>query len=115
MYAPATLVTVAILTTLAVFRLIDDRAPWRVLSFAALRFPAETAPRRPTFSGCSASRDLVLRDMSYRLLEGGKVFEYGVHLEGARDGAFGQLAERLRTLPGLIEFELSRVGNRAGA
>jgi putative Mg2+ transporter-C (MgtC) family protein len=111
MYAPATLVTVAILTTLAVFRLIDDRAPWRVLSYAALRFPAETTPREADLLELLGEQDLVLRDMSYRLLEGGKVFEYGVHLEGARDGAFSQLAERLRAMPGLIEFELSRVSN----
>jgi putative Mg2+ transporter-C (MgtC) family protein len=111
MYAPAAGVTVAILTTLAAFRLIDDRAPWRVLSYAALRFPAETAPREADLLELLGEHDVVLREMSYRLLEGGKVFEYGVHLEGGRHGVLSQLAERLRGMPGLIEFELSRVSN----
>jgi putative Mg2+ transporter-C (MgtC) family protein len=111
MYAPAALVTVAILITLGVFRLIDDRAPWRVLSYAALRFPAESAPREADLLEMLGEPGVVLRDMSYRLLEDGKVFEYGVNLEGAHRGALSRLAERLRRTPGLIEFELSRVSN----
>ena len=111
MYAPAALVTGAILITLAVFRLIDDRAPWRVLSYAVLRFPANSAPREADLVELLGEHAVTLRDMSYRLLEGGKVFEYSVNLEGARHGALSQLAERLRAMPGLIEFELSRVSN----
>jgi putative Mg2+ transporter-C (MgtC) family protein len=110
MYAPAAGVTAAILVTLSLFRLIDDRAPWRVFSYLALRFPAEMAPREADLLELLGER-IVLRDMSYRLLEGGKVFEYGLNLEGAREGALGRLAERLRRMPGLIEFELSRVSN----
>jgi putative Mg2+ transporter-C (MgtC) family protein len=111
MYAPAALVTGAILITLAVFRWIDDRAPWRIYSYAALRFAAESAPREADLLALLGEHGVVLRDMSYRLLEGGRVFEYGVNLEGARQGALTRLAERLRRMPGLLEFELSRVSN----
>jgi putative Mg2+ transporter-C (MgtC) family protein len=111
LYGPAALVTGAILITLAVFRLIEKRAPWRVMSFAVLRFPADSAPREADLVELFGEHDVKLRDLSYRLLEGGKVFEYSVNLKGARHGALSQLAERLRATPGLIEFELSRVSN----
>jgi putative Mg2+ transporter-C (MgtC) family protein len=111
MHVPAALVTGAVLITLGVFRLVDDWAPWRIYSYAALRFAADSAPREADLVELLGEPGVVLRDMSYRLLEGGKVFEYGVNLEGARQGALSRLAERLRKMPGLIEFELSRVSN----
>ena len=111
MWTPATLVTVAILVTLALFRVIDDRAPWRVSSYLALRFPAETAPREADLLEMLGEHGVMLRDMSYSLLEKGTVFEFRINLEGARAGALSRLAERLRKMPGLLEFELSRVSN----
>ena len=111
MYTPAALVTGAVLITLSLFRWIDARAPWRVYSYAALRFTAETAPREADLIELLGEHGLGLRGMSYRLLEGGQVFEYGVNLEGAGQDALSRLAERLRRMPGLIEFELSRVSD----
>lgn len=111
MYAPGILVTVAILITLALFRVIDDRAPWRVASYAALRFAAEATPTEADLRELLGEGRVVLRDMSYRLLDGGRVFEYGLNLEGACQGTLSRLAERLRRTPGLIEFEISRVSN----
>jgi putative Mg2+ transporter-C (MgtC) family protein len=111
MYAPAALVTGAILLTLTVFRLFDARAPWRVYSYAALRFPAGSAPSEADLLEVLGEQGVGVRDMSYRLLENGTVFEYGLNLHGARQGSLSQLAQRLRAMPGLIEFELSRVSD----
>lgn len=111
MYLPGALVTVAILITLALFRVIDDRAPWRVSSYAALRFAAEAAPTEADLRELLGEGRVVLRDMSYRLLEEGRIFEYGLNLEGACEATLSRLSERLRRTPGLIEFEISRVSN----
>jgi putative Mg2+ transporter-C (MgtC) family protein len=111
MYAPAALVTAAILITLSLFRWVDERAPWRVYSYAALRFAAETAPREADLLVLLGEHGVGLRDMSYRLLEGGRVFEFGLNFEGAGQDTLSRLAERLRRMPGLIEFELSRVSD----
>jgi putative Mg2+ transporter-C (MgtC) family protein len=111
MYAPAALVTGAVLITLSLLRLIDVRAPWRVYAYAALRFATEATPWEADLRELLGEPGVGVRDMSYRLLEGGKVFEYGVNLEGAGQDALSRLAERLRRMPGLIEFELSRVSD----
>jgi putative Mg2+ transporter-C (MgtC) family protein len=110
MHAPAVMVVVAIMVTLILFRLLEDRIPWRVFSFAVFRFPAEAAPSEAELAAFIRDSRVSLRDVSYRLIDGGKLFEYSANLEAAHGAALYGLAGRLRKLPGLVEFELERVG-----
>jgi putative Mg2+ transporter-C (MgtC) family protein len=109
LYWPAGLTTAAVLVTLTLFRLIEDRAPWRIYAFAVLRFDIAAIPAEDDLAKLLGDHRIALRDVSYRLIQGGKLFEYSANIETGRDWALGALAERLRSVPGLIEFDLSRI------
>lgn len=103
------LVTGAILATLSLLRIVDDRAPWRIYSYAIFRFHADQVPDEADLRHLIGEHNVNLEAMSYRLVQGGEVFEYATSLVTGREEALGRLAERLRQAPGLIEFELTRV------
>jgi putative Mg2+ transporter-C (MgtC) family protein len=109
MWPAGALVTGAVLVTLILFRAIEDRAPWRMFSYAVLRFSADQAPSEQELRDILRGQRGLVRDMRYRLTDGGRIFEYSADLETPHDGALSRLAERLREVPGLVEFELSRV------
>jgi putative Mg2+ transporter-C (MgtC) family protein len=100
--------TGAILVTLSLFRIIENRAPWRVYSVAVFRFAADQAPTELELAKIVGVRPVYFYDMSYRLTDGGKVYEYTANLETPHGRALRELADRLRGVPGLLEFELSR-------
>lgn len=110
MHVPGAMVTAAILTTLILFRVVENRAPWRVYAYAVFRFAADQAPSQPELMAQLGEKRVSLRDVSYRLLEGGRIFEYSANVETTHDPALAEMAERIRKLPGLVEFELERVG-----
>lgn len=105
----AGMTTGAVLVTLTLFRLIEDRAPWRIYAFAVLRFEVAAIPGEDDLARLLGDHRIALRDVSYRLIDGGRLFEYAANIETGRDRALGALAERLRTVPGLVEFDLSRI------
>lgn len=110
MHASGAMVTGAMFVTLTVFRLLEDRVPWRVYSFAVFRFEADAAPDEAQLQRVIGSSHVLLRDVSYRLIDGGRLFEYSAGLETSHGRALSDLSARLRKLPGLVEFELERLG-----
>ncbi|MGX2041944.1 MgtC/SapB family protein [Methylocaldum sp. MU1018] len=110
-YYPAVLVTGAVLGTLAVFRLIEYWLPNQLYAELVLRYARDSVPAE------SAVRDLIARhktyvaSMSYRLVEGGKAFEYCMVIRTYNQVQFGRLADRLRQQAELIEFSILPAGD----
>jgi putative Mg2+ transporter-C (MgtC) family protein len=109
MYAPGALVTAAVMVTLIAFRVVEEKAPWPIYSFAVFRFSADTCPSEPELHAMIGGMRVRMREMSYRLIDEGKTFEYAAELQAMHGEALAELAQRLRGLPGLREFELLRV------
>jgi putative Mg2+ transporter-C (MgtC) family protein len=109
LWAPAVLTLAGMLITLTVMRWVEGRFPWRVYAMAIFRFQAERSPDEAELGRLLGLHDVTLGDLSYSLVQDGEVFEYRANIETRRDGAFRDLAQRLRTTPGLIGYELSRI------
>lgn len=110
MWQAGAMVTGAILVTLTLFHVIENRAPWRVYSQAVFRFDVDRMLSERELAEIIGERGISLYDMGYRLTDGGRIFEFTANLETAHGRALHDLAVRLRQVPGLVEFELTRVG-----
>ena len=109
MFEAGVLVLGAVLITLTLFRVVEERAPWPVYSYAVLRFDPGATPSEGDLKRILGDQRALVHDMSYRLIDGGRLFEYSADLETSHGRALADLAERLRQVPGLVEFELSRI------
>ena len=109
MLYPGALVTVIVLVPLVVFRWIESRIPWRVYAIGVFRFDAAQAPDDKALAALLAGSAVCMSEMSYKLTREGAVFEYLTNLETRDTRGFENLALRLKTIPGLLEYEVSRI------
>jgi putative Mg2+ transporter-C (MgtC) family protein len=102
--------TGATLTTLIVFRWVESATTGHIFALAIFRFRASEAPTERALHTLLGEHEVQLRDVSYKLSQNGDIFEYrgGVRTRAAT--GFPDLASRLRGLPGLVEYELDRIG-----
>jgi putative Mg2+ transporter-C (MgtC) family protein len=106
----AALTTVALtLVTLITMRWFEHLLPGRVFALATFRFAAETAPAEDAFRRLFDEEVIELKALSYAVTQEGRRFEYRVSLEAANPKAFRALAAQLRTVGGILEFELDRI------
>jgi putative Mg2+ transporter-C (MgtC) family protein len=109
MYSPGVLTLIGVLITLTVMRWAEQAFPWRIYAMAVLRFQVGRAPSETELKAMLAAHGAEIFDISYRLSDGGEVFEYRGAVETRRDQALHDLAAQLRGEPGLIEYELARI------
>jgi putative Mg2+ transporter-C (MgtC) family protein len=98
-----------VLITLTVMRWVEAVFPWRVYALATFRYEAGRAPTEPDLCKMLKDQDVDLNDVSYRLTEGGDIFEYRGNVETRKRRALHGLVEQLKSVPGLVEFELARI------
>jgi putative Mg2+ transporter-C (MgtC) family protein len=101
------LTTAAVLITLIAFGWLEAITPGHVYALAIFRFHLGAAPTESGLRDLLGRHDVKLSDVSYRLDD--ETFEYRGNLRTRSPKAFGQLAERLREVAGLAEYELSRI------
>jgi len=101
--------TVAILTTLIVLRWVETATTGHIFAMAIFRFRVAEAPTEQALHTLLGEHEVQLKDISYRLSQGGEIFEYRGGLRTKRAAGFPGLASRLRGLPGLVEYELDRI------
>ena len=99
--------TAGVLVTLIVFRWVEQVAPGHTYAKAVLRFQLGAAPSQTALGELLDQHEVDLADVSYR--KTADVFEYSGVLKTRHHAAFPALAERLRTLPGLLEYDLERI------
>jgi putative Mg2+ transporter-C (MgtC) family protein len=103
------LALLAMLFTLTVMRWVEGAFPWRVYALAVFRFQIGHAPTEPDLVKMLGEHGVDLDDVSYRLTEDGEIFEYRGNVETRLKMGLHDLAERLKTTPGLVEYDLSRI------
>jgi putative Mg2+ transporter-C (MgtC) family protein len=110
-YYPAILGTLATLGTLAVFRWIEAWMPSQYYALLVLRFaknrvlPEAKVKKLITAQGFSAA------NMSYRLDDNGRVFEYRTSIQTIDQRNIQRLAEALRARRDVLEFRISPTGD----
>jgi putative Mg2+ transporter-C (MgtC) family protein len=101
---------VLVVVVLTVMRYAEAWLPTRVRADGAFRFKADSAPDEIGFRRLLGGHGVVVSDLSYRLTNGGEIFEYRAQIEDRGGRAFDSLAQRLRaSVPALMEFELNRI------
>jgi putative Mg2+ transporter-C (MgtC) family protein len=106
---PGVLATAAVLTTLLALRWLEMVMPAKVYAWAVFRFRAEQAPPAKDFRALLNSRSVSLVELSYARSQGGAILEISGNLKAKNPPAYHDLALYLRTMDGLVEFELQRI------
>jgi len=109
LWAPASFATLVVLVLLILQRRIEGMVPSRALGLATLRFQADLAPSEAELNDLLGDPKIFLENFSYAVSESGDVLEYRADLSAPRKSGFGAVARRLKTAPGLIEFNLDRI------
>jgi putative Mg2+ transporter-C (MgtC) family protein len=111
LYFPAVLGTVMTLGTLAVFRWFEDRMPSQAYAHLLLRSPRHCTMTDAEVRKLLSDNGFALANVSYRLGEGGTVFEYRTVIRSLDKANLERLAMKLRTMEEVVEFHVSPTGD----
>ena len=104
---PAILATIVTFGTLSAFRWIEARIPSQIYAQHIIRFLTDKTMPEPALREYLTRRGFSIANMSYRLEEGGGVFEYRMILRTLDKRHLEQLAIDLRTVEGVLEFRIA--------
>jgi putative Mg2+ transporter-C (MgtC) family protein len=107
----AVLGAVATLITLSLFRLIESRLPAEFYAHHALEFTRDKVMSEETLRKMLGSHGFSIADLSSRLIDGGKRFEYRMVLKSRDPKSAERLSQHLRGLPEVVEFRISPTGD----
>src|SRR5215212_11079534 len=110
-YLPAVIGTVATLIVLGVFRTIEARFPSEFYAHHAIRFVRESIIPEQELRELIGRHGFTIANLSHRLTEMGKVFEYRMVIRTRDRTAAARLAQYLCTVPGIIEFRITPTGD----
>jgi putative Mg2+ transporter-C (MgtC) family protein len=110
-YLLAVLGAVATLMILSVFRYIEGRLPSEFYAHHMLSFARDSVMPEDTMREMIASYGFSIANLSSRLTENGRVFEYRMVLRSRDRKSAEDLSRHLRGLPEVIEFRISPTGD----
>jgi putative Mg2+ transporter-C (MgtC) family protein len=108
-YAPGLMATVAVLATLILLRWAEQWMPANVYAFSTFRFRADDAPSGDALKAMLGAFGASLGELSYARQEGGTIQQYSGIVRMPKDAVLHALAEHLRKMDGLVEYELDRI------
>ena len=104
---PAIIATAATLGTLSAFRWIEAKIPSQIYAQHIIRFLSDKTMPEEKLRQYLTERGFSVANMSYRLEEGGGVFEYRMVLRTLDKHDLRQLAVDLRSVEGVLEFRIA--------
>jgi putative Mg2+ transporter-C (MgtC) family protein len=110
-YLPAVIGTVAVLIILSAFRFIELRLPSEFYAHHALKFDRQSVMPEDELRRLVGTYGFTIANMSSRLIEGGKVFEYRMVIRTRDRSNAERLTRHLLTLPQVIEFKITPTGD----
>jgi putative Mg2+ transporter-C (MgtC) family protein len=110
-YYPAILATIATIGTLALFRWIEERMPSQYYALHVLRFARAKTQPEAKVRKFIADHGFSVANMSYRLDDGGKVFEYRMSIRTIDQRNITKLVEGYRKREDVLEFRVSPTGD----
>jgi putative Mg2+ transporter-C (MgtC) family protein len=106
-YFPAIVGTAATLAVLALFRIVEQRLPSEFYAHHAIRFQRDNVLPEPELRALIGSFGFTIANLSYRLDNEGKSFEYRMTIGSRHRGNAEKLSRHLCTLPFVQEFRIS--------
>jgi len=110
-FYPAVLATLATIGTLALFRWIEEKMPSQYYALHVLRFSRAKTQPESKVRKFIVDRGFSLANMSYRLDDGGKVFEYRMSIRTIDKDNITRLVEDYRKRDDVLEFRISPTGD----
>lgn len=110
-YLPAVIGSIATLLVLGVFRAIEAHLPAEFYAHHAIKFTRESIIPELELRRLIGEHGFTIANLSHRLTEMGKVFEYRMVIRTRDREAAERLSQHLCTLPGIIEFRITPTGD----
>ncbi len=111
MYYPAVLGTLITIAILALFRWFEDKVPGQFYAHHYLRFARDKTPPEDEVRLLLRKHGFSVANLSYRLRRDGTVFEYRTVIRSANRENAARLAEELRNMENVLEFQISPTGD----
>jgi putative Mg2+ transporter-C (MgtC) family protein len=106
-YYPAVLATVITLVTLIGLRWVEGRMPMQIHALHELRFARDQAMHEDDVRALLQHHGFGIANISYRLDQEGRIFEYRMTIFTLDGKNLGRLAHTLSGLPNILEFRIS--------
>lgn len=110
-YLPAIAGTVATLLILGVFRAVEARLPSEFYAHHTIKFERDAIMPEPELRKLVGDQGFSIANLSHRLTEMGKAFEYRMVIRTRDRNAAERLSQHLCTLRGIIEFRITPTGD----
>jgi putative Mg2+ transporter-C (MgtC) family protein len=110
-YLPATLGAVATLAVLSVFRFIEHRLPGEFYAQHSLTFDRTAVMSEDDLRRLIGEHGFTVANLSYRLSDGGRRFEYSMVIKSRDPRNADTLARHLCGLPAVLEFRITPTGD----
>jgi len=111
LYFPAAVGTAATILVLSLFRLVEGRLPSEFYAHHTLRFARDSVIPEDDLQKLLGGHGFTIANLSHRLTEGGRIFEYRMVIRSRNRGSAETLARQLRTMPEVIEFRIAPTGD----
>jgi putative Mg2+ transporter-C (MgtC) family protein len=106
-YFLAAVATLAALGVLSVFRWLERLVPTEFYANHSLKFRRESVIPEDAMRALIRRHGFSIGRLTYRLRDGGSLFEYQMMIRTTRQDDIARLAQSLHTLPDLVEFEIA--------
>jgi len=110
-YFPAVVATLVTLGTLSLFRWIEAIMPTLYYARLNVRFKRQETPAESALRVLISQQDFSVANLSYRLREEGKFFEYQMTVRTQRKDNYRKLAETLTATEKELEYEITPTGD----
>ena len=110
-YVAAVVGSAATLIVLGLFRAVEAYLPVEFYSHHTIRFARESVIPEDELRRMIGRHGFTIANLSHRLTEMGKVFEYRMVIRTRDREAAERLSRHLCTLPGIIEFRIAPTGD----
>jgi putative Mg2+ transporter-C (MgtC) family protein len=110
-YLAAAVGTAATILILSAFRFVEMRLPSEFYAHHTLKFDRDQVMGEEELRELVGSHGFTIANLSYRLAENGKIFEYRMVIRSRDRRNAESLSEHLRKLPHVIEFRIAPTGD----
>src|SRR5262249_27463048 len=110
-YFPAILAAIATLAVLAAFRVIEHKLPGEFYAHHTLKLDRGSVLPEDELRKLICGHGFTIANLSYRLAEGGKIFEYRMVIRTRDRENAENLSRHLRQLPEVKEFRIAPTGD----
>jgi len=110
-YFPAVVATLITLGALALFRWIEMIMPSHYYARLNVRFKRQETPVEAELRDLITRQDFSVANLSYRLEQEGKYFEYQMTVRSQNTDSYRKLAETLTAMEKVLEFEIIPTGD----